>query len=381
MGEKKPGIDEIARICSTCGACLSECPVYQAVLTEPQSPRGKINLIKALGQGRLKSTAFNKKLLYHCLLCGSCQNACTQGVEFVEMMVQYRNRLSGGQHIPLFKKLVLAFYQSLLFKKGLWVLDLLARTPLQKHLGIPRRQKADLKKYRTVATPGQKYDILLFPGCVLTYFYPRLIEKIILFLTKAGYSVALPPDLECCGFPFLTQGWQEKFNALRQKNRQIFSAFDFRYLVVPCGTGAMAFKQYYDWPGQEIFELTEFIYRFCPGAAIPEKTVLAPGGPAEKFTYHDPCHDLKSLKIKKEPRHFLEQFGESFIDDKQPLCCGFGGIFRIGFPATAQKILARKAGHLKELGVGGLFTSCPGCYLHLRENLPLDVRFFIELFD
>lgn len=373
-------IDEIAAVCSDCGNCLFACPVYNAELLEPTSPRGKVNLIKWLRDGRLKPDRLNKKFIYQCALCGSCQHICTKGVEFVDMMIDYRTAAARGKKIPILKKIILRLYQSIIFKKLTGIVDILAKTPLRKKLTIPRRRKAKIRALYSTK-PGQaQYDILFFPGCVLTYFYPEIIEKTVSFFKKKGFSVVMPRKMECCGFPYLSQGWKEKFISFRKKNRAIFSQFRFKYLVVPCGTGVMTFKNYYDFEDKaiEIYELTEFFYKH-----IKDGVVNTTG----KVTFHDPCHHLKSLGIAAAPRFFMEQLGENFIDDKSALCCGFGGIFSVGFPSTSKKILKRKEETLKELGADTVVTACPGCYLQLRENLSqnknkgLDVKFFIDLFD
>ncbi|MFC2155740.1 (Fe-S)-binding protein [Acidobacteriota bacterium] len=377
MKKETPDINEIAKICSTCGNCLHACPVYSAELIEPNSPRGKVNLIKSLMDGRLESGTLNKKFIYQCLVCENYHQICPNGVEFVDMMVTYRNRISAGRKIPLLKKIILTFYQSILFRKFIGIVDVLAKTPLRNIVAIPRRRKPKAKKMFTPAKKGKQYDILLFPGCVLTYFYPALIEKTVDFLKKQGFSVVVPKNLRCCGFPYITQGWKDKFDSLKKKNENIFSAFDFKYLLVPCGTGLLAFKNYYDLADIEAYELTEFIYKFAKDAKLNIQTIPPGSG---KITYHDPCHDLKLLNVKDEPQHFLKQFGADFIDDKSTLCCGFGGIFSVGFPTTAKKILKRKTDNLKEMGAATVVTACPGCYYQLRENLPQDVKFFIELF-
>jgi Fe-S oxidoreductase len=147
--------------------------------------------------------------------------------------------------------------------------------------------------------------------------------------------------------------------------------------VVPCSTGVLAFKKYYDLPGIEIFELSEFLYKFCPDAAIDQDFGRQFLGP---FTYHDPCHNLKSLKLQKEARHFLEQFRGRYLDDASALCCGFGGIFKVGFPATSASILAKKTDRLAEIGAAAVVTSCPGCYMQLKESLPIPVYFFSDIF-
>lgn len=369
-------IREIATLCADCGTCQSACPVYQAELTEPNSPRGKVNLAKALADGRLAPNARNRRLLYQCLVCGGCEHACPQGVEFTAMMIEQRNRAADGRRIPWLKKVILFFYQGFVLRKVLWLPRLLARTPLRRRLSLPAFQWADLKKV-TGGDRDREYDILLFPGCVFTHFYPRKTVEIKELLEGLGFSVLVPRGLRCCGFPYLSQGWGEKFARLKGRNQAVFRRYRFKRIVVPCSTGVLAFRRHYDLPGVEVLELGEFMYSHCPDAATDPGFAARFSG---RFTYHDPCHNLKSLKLKKEARHFLERFGARFVDDDSALCCGFGGIFKVGFPATSRRILERKEARLDELGATAVVTSCPGCYLQLKENLDVPVYFFSDLF-
>ncbi len=372
----KKTITEIARLCADCGTCQSACPVYQVELAEPNSPRGKVNLIKAIDDGRLAPNTRNRALLYQCLVCGGCEQACPQGVEFTSLMIDHRNRVSGGRRIPWLKKMALFFYQGFVLRKLLWLPRLLSKTALKNKLSLPAFEKADLKKI-TARKSEKEYDVLLFPGCVFTYFYPRRTVEIKALLEKQGFRVILPAGLHCCGFPYLSQGWEKKFAQLKKKNEAVFTRFRFKHIVVPCSTGVLAFKKYYELPGIGIFELGELLHAHSPEAEIDTTFCDKMTGP---FTYHDPCHNLKSLRLKDEARHFLEQFGTRFVNDDSALCCGFGGIFKAGFPSTAKKILGRKSAKLDELGAAAVVTSCPGCYMQLKENLDVPVHFFSEIF-
>lgn len=374
MAEKN--ISEIARLCADCGTCQSACPVYQAELSEPNSPRGKVNLAKAIDDGRLEANSRNRKLLYQCLVCGGCESACPQGVEFTAMMIEHRNRIAGGRRIPWFKKALLFIYQGVILRKLLWLPRLIARTPPGRALSLPAFQPANLKRIAG-GDREREYDVLLFPGCVFTYFYPRKIVEIKSLLETRGFTVLYPEGLQCCGFPYLSQGWGKKFDSLRKKNEEIFRRFRFRRIVVPCSTGVLAFRKHYDLPGVEAYELGEFLYKFCPDIAIAPSFGEQFKG---TFTYHDPCHNLKSLKLRNEARHFLGQFGERFRDDDSALCCGFGGIFKAGFPATSGRILDKKAARLREIGAAAVVTSCPGCYLQLQTSLDIPVYFLSDLF-
>jgi glycolate oxidase iron-sulfur subunit len=369
-------IQEIAKLCADCGTCQSACPVYQAELSEPNSPRGKVNLVKALAEGRLKPGRLSRRLLYQCLVCGGCESACPDGVEFTRLMIEHRGRAAAGRRIPWLKKAALFLYQGFILRKFIWLPRLLARTPLKGKLSLPAFQPADLRRVRG-GDREREYDLLLFPGCVFAYFYPRKVLEIKSLLEKQGFAVLYPPGLQCCGYPYLSQGWARKFAALKKKNEAVFRRWRFRRIVVPCSTGVLAFREYYDLPGVEVLELGEFMRRHCPDAAVDPLFAAGLPGP---FTYHDPCHSLKSLKLGKEARHFLEKFGARYRDDDSALCCGFGGIFKVGFPSTSAKILGRKSARLSELGAAAVVTSCPGCYMQLRENLAVPVYFFSDMF-
>jgi glycolate oxidase iron-sulfur subunit len=367
-------IDAIAQTCSDCGNCLSACPIYQINRLEPSSPRGKVNLIKALYHGRLKPGRDNEKFIYQCLVCGSCQHACTKGVEFLPLMIEYRNLRARGTHIPLAKKIMLYLYQSPLFRGMARFLRMLAATSLKRVLPV------EVGKDKSRFTRGDQgtvdFDILLFPGCVLSNLMPRFLEKIMKTFASRGFSCFIPKNLKCCGFPFLSQGWGRKFTELRDHNMAVISAHTFKYLVIPCGTGTQTFKEHYPLEGVEVLELSQFYYRF-----LSDLTVTAfPREKNQRVTFHHPCHTSKSLGIEAEPEYFLKKLNHRFISDQEKLCCGFGGLFRASNPALSSKILNRKREQLQDMDVDVVVTSCPGCYLQLKGRIPQQVRFFSDIF-
>src|SRR5215470_2912954 len=81
------------RTCIHCGLCLTACPTYRTLKLEPDSPRGRIYLMRGLAEGRI---APDDPLLLHldqCLDCRACETVCPAGVPYSRMLEQTRGQL------------------------------------------------------------------------------------------------------------------------------------------------------------------------------------------------------------------------------------------------------------------------------------------------
>ena len=79
--------------CVHCGLCLNQCPTYHALRLEPESPRGRIHLVRAAAEGRVELNERFKEHLYLCLLCRACETACPSGVQYGRIAETAREKL------------------------------------------------------------------------------------------------------------------------------------------------------------------------------------------------------------------------------------------------------------------------------------------------
>jgi glycolate oxidase iron-sulfur subunit len=142
--------------CISCGFCLPACPTYALSSDEGSSPRGRITLMRALETGRLaQDDPRLREESSFCLGCRACEPVCPAGVQYGELLEQWRDHQWRGRHRPpLAQVLMLA----------------VSRRPLLRAMGLARRHARTPR----VSTA----DTYLMLGCFERALYPRVSRAV-----------------------------------------------------------------------------------------------------------------------------------------------------------------------------------------------------------
>ncbi|HEX8914505.1 MAG TPA: heterodisulfide reductase-related iron-sulfur binding cluster [Humisphaera sp.] len=185
--------------CVHCGLCLPACPTYTQNGLEADSPRGRIQLMLGLHEGKIEATEAVRTHLDRCLDCRACETACPSNVVYHELIEETRAKLPPAKQ-SVGDRLVRWAFLNVLTKPGRLKLALLGPRVLQK-LGVyPLLRKAGV--FNLLPRGLRKMEGMLpEKGPVwptpIAYYSPPVSER-----TEDGWRPSSRPVGNLCDFPW-----------------------------------------------------------------------------------------------------------------------------------------------------------------------------------
>ncbi len=350
--------------CARCGSCKARCPVYELTLNESLSPRGRLMLLKGLGEGAIKPGRRVVERLMNCSLCGLCDISCPVGLKPTEFIYRGRASLRSSDRKRLLVRTAMRAglrYPALGMKAARLFGGVQILSPFK--LKIPPHPLRDelqvIKPERPVGRVG------VFAGCSTNYLMPQTGESLINMLVSMGYEVVLPRGEACCGVPLRGLGLHEEAVRFAEKNYELFGKLNAEAVLSPCPSCVLALREHYKvLIGKSInaVNAVRFLSEKLASREVKKRTGLV---------WHEPCHERYGLG--ESPDRFLEMFG---IERREPGCCGFG--LDLADKGLAREFLAKRAVAYK--GAEAVVTSCPACLVQL-ESGGMKAMHLIELIE
>jgi glycolate oxidase iron-sulfur subunit len=411
-GEDQPSPSIYDR-CIRCGLCLPTCPTYLETFTETSGPRGRISLIKAVGEERLDllSPGFVHQMS-ECLDCRACEAVCPSGVRYGQLVETARTQIArritpqqSASKRAVRNVLLQTLFARLGVMRGAAILLRAAQrtgvVSLLALLGLSRAAKlaptvADrffVPRGQRVEAPRAQGLAFLHAGCVMQVLFPSVHEATVRMLVRAGLSVTVPEDQGCCGAIALHAGDLDLARAFAKRNIAAFerSGADV-YVVNAAGCGS-SLKEYVDllagnasWAqraqrfSQRVRDVTEVL----DAVALPD-----PGRPLEcDVTYQEPCHLVHAQRVSAAPRRLLRRIpGLRLIEmNESAVCCGSAGTYALSQPEMAARLQQRKVANIRATTARIVATANPGCAMWVSSGLraagyDAEVKHVVELLD
>jgi L-lactate dehydrogenase complex protein LldE len=231
----------------------------------------------------------------------------------------------------------------------------------------------------------------LFVTCLVDLVRPQVGFAAVTLLEQAGCDVVVPTTQTCCGQPAWNAGADTHAAAIARQVVDAFSGFD--HVVAPSGSCAGMIRRHYP-------EVLKDDPAYAPRArALAAKThelmsylvnvrgmERVPAACHVTACYHDSCSSLREMGVHDQPRTLLKSVDGLSLRELSDgeVCCGFGGLFSVKYPAISERMADDKIADACATGADTLVGGDLGCLLHLagrmeRQGRKLRVRHVAEV--
>jgi glycolate oxidase iron-sulfur subunit len=405
--------------CMRCGLCLPHCPTFALTGLETHSPRGRLQLMRAVSEGRLAIGEGFADTMTMCLGCLACQSACPAGVQYGQALEEAREQVEAYQKARrsgLAERFINWLVGRVLYgPHGLEpfapFLRLYQRTGLQRlnlarilpgHMGrwermMPRLTRRsihrELGEIVPAATPVRG-RVGLLTGCLENTLLANMGQATARVLARNGFEVVIPKKQVCCGALPNHIGRTEQAREQARQNIEVFEAAGVEVVISDAAGCSAQLKEYehlladdpaYAERARQFAAKARDVTEFLAGH-LPLRDGLQPL--RLRVTYDEPCHLVHAQKISAQPRQLIRAIpGVEFVElPEATWCCGSAGTYNLTHVSESAALLERKMNHIRRAAPDVLVTANTGCYIQLaagmRESgLDIEVLHIVELID
>jgi len=355
--------------CTECGRCQDVCPAWST--GKELSPKllimGLRDHVFAEGPKLLRDVdtdpsplvpnAVSDDVVWDCVTCGACVEACPVSIEHVDHIVDLRRHLVmvesrfPSEAEPMLRDVERA--------SNPWGRAQTERADWAAALGV------------RVLEPGEPApEILYWVGCAASFDERArtAAESTAKVLQAAGVDFAiLGPRESCTGDPARRMGNEYLFQAHAEQNVGTLNEAGVTKIVASCPHcfNTLA-NEYPDFGGSyEVVHHTELI------AELVRDGRVTPRNDERSITYHDSCYLARHNDVRSDPRELVAAVGapvEMERSGKRTFCCGAGGA-HMWMEERGGAINDERAREAAATGAETLAVACPFCTVMLDDGV------------
>jgi heterodisulfide reductase subunit D len=357
--------------CNRCGYCQAACPIYDVLRREPMTARGRIQLLRAVVEGKLPLTEMVGRCVYSCTDCQSCRVSCPGGVHIDEIFGVARQLLAQNDHLP----------------PTLGALEERVRSS-HNISGEPAESRllwTENLAWKPEGLVGKESaEVVLFTGCV-SALYPMaygILQDLVDVLHAAEVDfTTLGGDEWCCGYPLLSAGLS--VSDLVEHNLEAIKALGAKTLITTCPSCYHMWRYHYAPDFIQVKHSTEYLADLVEAERVPLQRV------DRRVTYHDPCDLGRKSEVYDAPRRIIQAIpGVELVEmedsRENAMCCGGGGNLESLDPELSRAVARLRLEQGQAVGAEAIVSACQQCERTLamaarREKIRLRVMDVVQL--
>ncbi|MCX4096260.1 (Fe-S)-binding protein [Nocardia sp. alder85J] len=319
---------------------------------------------------------FDPEALWSCTTCGACVEQCPVDIEHVDHIIDMRRyQVLIESEFP---SELAGLFKNLENKGNPWGQN------AKDRLNWISEMDFDIPVFGQDADRFDGYEYLFWVGCAGAYEdrAKKTTKAVAELLATAGVKfMVLGADETCTGDSARRAGNEFLFQQLAMQNIELLNsvfegvADSKKKIVVTCAHCFNALNNEYPQVGgvYEVVHHTQLLNRL-----VRQKKLVPVAPVSQQVTYHDPCYLGRHNKIYNAPRELIEGAGATLTEmprhGERSMCCGAGGARmwmeeqlgkRINLDRTDEALSTLNGGNTPSV----IATGCPFCRVMLTDGV------------
>ena len=360
--------------CTECGRCQSQCPAWHT--DKPLSPKLLIMAMRDHAMSKVVETEnlvgegapIDLDVLWSCTSCGACVEECPVDIEHVDHIVNMRRfQVLVESEFPAELG---GTFRNLEKAGNPWGANKQDREGWIAECDFPVRVVS--------GELPEEVEYLFWVGCAGAYEEraKKTTKAVAELLHMAGVNFAVLGKRETCtGDPARRSGNEFLYQILSQENietfKETFGNRGVKKVVVTCPHCFTTIGKDYAQSG---YELEMLHHTQLLNTLVKEgKLKTSPHKADQKITFHDPCYLGRHNQIYAPPRELLEASGcdieEMPRNQERSFCCGGGGGRMWMEEKIGTRINLNRVDEAIDTGVPEVAVACPFCRIMVGDGM------------
>jgi len=319
----------------------------------------------------------DQDVLWSCTTCGACVEQCPVDIEHVDEIVDMRRYQVLIE--SAFPSELGGLFKNLEKNANPWGMAPRMRLDWAKDLPFP------VKIVGQDVESLDEVDYLFWVGCAgaLEDRAKKTTRAVAELLDTAGVSFAVLGEGEACtGDSARRAGNEFLFQMLAQQNVEMLNEVGATKIVVTCAHCFNTLKNEYPQVGgtYEVVHHTQLLNRLVrekrlvPVARPDAASSLGAASTAEKVTYHDPCYLGRHNNVYAPPRELIGALPGVTLTEmprhgEKSFCCGAGGARMWMEEKLGTRINLNRTEEALATGADRIAVGCPFCKVMISDGL------------